>query len=345
MSWVHIIVCVITIVGLLIPHTTEKNEDVYIVPEAVTEYVNNTVSKGSLLFVGDVMLGRNVEKIMSDQGVDHPFQNTKELVQSADVAVLNFEGVVPLTHIPTPSGVMRFSIKKTYLEHLQSVGFDVLSLANNHSSDYGLEALMYTRQLCTDLKLVCGGSSSEITEESVKIVQVGDISVGIIFLHTLFVSPDISKVKQYMKDLVGSTSVQIAYVHWGDEYALVHNTSQKSLAYALIDMGVDAVVGHHPHVIQDIEIYKNAPIFYSLGNFIFDQYFSVDVQEGLAVRLEIKDNQHTYTISGVSSLESRSQPSRMNNDRQTEILKRILGTYADDARVQVSEGIISIKHD
>jgi poly-gamma-glutamate synthesis protein (capsule biosynthesis protein) len=101
---------------------------------------------------------------------------------------------------------------------------------------------------------------------------------------------------------------QIAYIHWGKEYDSVHSKEQEVLAHFLIDNGVDAVIGHHPHVVQDIEVYKGKPIFYSLGNFIFDQYFSDEVQEGLAVRVDTSKDILRYTLIPFESKSIKSQP-------------------------------------
>ncbi len=79
----------------------------------------------------------------------------------------------------------------------------------------------------------------------------------------------------------------VVNIHWGTEYEHEYNTTQSITAHALSDSGADVIIGHHPHVVQGLEIYKNKLIFYSLGNFIFDQYFSSDTQTGLSLGLSI----------------------------------------------------------
>ena len=78
-------------------------------------------------------------------------------------------------------------------------------------------------------------------------------------------------------------------LHWGEEYQLQSNVEQQRIARALIDVGADAVIGHHPHVIQEVEEYNGGWIFYSLGNFIFDQYFSPETMEGLVASVTVQD--------------------------------------------------------
>jgi poly-gamma-glutamate synthesis protein (capsule biosynthesis protein) len=116
------------------------------------------------------------------------------------------------------------------------------------------------------------------------------------------------------------------YVHWGNEYELKHSEQQEALAHYVIDSGIDAVIGHHPHVVQDIEIYNGKPIFYSLGNFIFDQYFSGDVQTGLVVKVYIQKDTITYTLVPISSIGRASQPYIMPIEQKTTFLSMLAGT-------------------
>ena len=99
----------------------------------------------------------------------------------------------------------------------------------------------------------------------------------------------------------------IAYIHWGNEYALKQNGIQREFAHKLIDEGVNAIVGSHPHVVEGIELYNSAVIFYSLGNFIFDQYFSQDTQQGYVLSLDIKENQVIYKIIPIMSKMSKTK--------------------------------------
>jgi poly-gamma-glutamate synthesis protein (capsule biosynthesis protein) len=127
-----------------------------------------------------------------------------------------------------------------------------------------------------------------------------------------------------MTSLEESSDVQIAFIHWGDEYVRVHNAEQQALAHALVDHGIDAVIGHHPHVMQDVEKYGGVPIFYSLGNLVFDQYFSDDVQEGYMLSLSISKRDITYTLHPYESRTHRSSPRLMEGDTRTDVLYELL---------------------
>ncbi|HFC36337.1 MAG TPA: hypothetical protein ENJ49_01525, partial [Candidatus Moranbacteria bacterium] len=88
----------------------------------------------------------------------------------------------------------------------------------------------------------------------------------------------------------------VVYSHWGREYKLVNSERQQKLAHQFIDAGADLIIGAHPHVVQPIEIYKNKAIFYSLGNFVFDQYFSDNVRSILGVGVLLENKKIKFTL-------------------------------------------------
>ena len=109
-------------------------------------------------------------------------------------------------------------------------------------------------------------------------------------------------------------------MHWGVEYANTNSATQRKLAQTLSKLGVDIIVGHHPHVVQNIELIDNTLVFYSLGNFIFDQYFSVPVQQGLVLKL---DSDLGIELLPVSSEEVRVQPAFMAKEKRKLFLESL----------------------
>jgi len=126
----------------------------------------------------------------------------------------------------------------------------------------------------------------------------------------------------------------IVYPHWGTEYLTSHpDKRQTDLAHQFIDSGADIIIGSHPHVIQPIEIYKEKPIFYSLGNFVFDQYFSKETMQGLMLKLDIvkKENKLETDISFL--------PINITIDNQAELMgedskKQVLDNFAKNSLVE-----------
>jgi poly-gamma-glutamate synthesis protein (capsule biosynthesis protein) len=289
------------------------------------------------------MLGRNVENINEEKGISFPFEKVSHMLKEPSITFGNFEGIVSEEHTQTPSMGFQFSIKREYLAELKNIGFDVLSLANNHSFDYGMPALHFTRDACDVLGLVCGGTPSDIDAYTAKFIIAGSKKIAILFIEAVWKEPDMETLLPLLEEINADTDMQIVYIHWGTEYELVHNLFQENLAHTLIDRGVDVIIGHHPHVVQDVALYNGKPIFYSLGNFVFDQYFSRDVEEGLTVSMNIGTST-TYSLVPVTSGASRSQPSMMDLEQKTELLERVLLNIKNEEGVNVAEGTVTILH-
>ena len=299
--------------------------------EAISPAIN-------ILLVGDIMLGRNVESLMEVHGVGYPFLHTQELLKYPDVTIGNFEGTVSPIHEKAEPMTFKFSVKEEFLKVLQEVGFDILSLANNHSYDYGSSSFLHTSALCLQYALVCRGAPSTLDEDSVHTSAIQGRVVSFIFIHTLYADPDKETLKSLLARSTAESEIQIAYIHWGEEYALIHNEEQRLLAEFLIDHGIDTVVGHHPHVVQDVELYNGKPIFYSLGNFIFDQYFSTDVQETVALNMNIGTSSIAYSLTPLTSELVRSQPAPMNEASKKALFKRVFSSLEDSNPFVVSTG-------
>ena len=130
-------------------------------------------------------------------------------------------------------------------------------------------------------------------------------------------------------------------VHWGQEYQIKSSVFQQKLARKIIDSGADLIIGHHPHVVQEIEIYNNKLIFYSLGNFVFDQYFSEQTQQGLAVRLEINENKLVFQLFPIQS--KLSQPFLMEQNQAEKFLEKLSERLSEDLVEEIKRGVIEIK--
>lgn len=133
----------------------------------------------------------------------------------------------------------------------------------------------------------------------------------------------------------------IVSMHWGEEYKLINSPAQQKLAHQLIEAGADLIIGHHPHVVQNIEKYQGKLIFYSLGNFIFDQYFSSDTQQGLAVGLEIYPDRLVCRPFPLQI--NFSQPVLMEQNKASEFLIQLAKRSDDKLVDEIKDGIIKIE--
>ena len=258
----------------------------------------------TLQFFGDIMLDRNVVKAIGDQGLGYVFQNLegkeKRFFNGVDFFIANLEGPFAPVRVPTSKSIA-FRFDPAFVSDLKPYHFSGFNLANNHAYDMGRANVVFTRGLLE--KNGFGYFGDELNEGP----EYTWVAGGVAFLgiHNTYRDPDLAKVGAALVDAKSRARYVIVNVHWGEEYQRASNPKQRRLAHWLIDHGADAIIGHHPHVVQEMEIYKDKPIFYSLGNFIFDQYFSKDTQEGLSVGLTVQAGKvktiHLFPFYGVKS--------------------------------------------
>ena len=252
-----------------------------------------------LLFTGDIMMGRAVEIRMEGRGSNYPFLGTQALLTKPDLTIGNFEAASPNVHVRTPSMGMQLSAKQSSFIVLADNGFDILGLANNHTFDFGADGFLNTKDSCRDAELVCVGHPNVPQE---RVVTQKGVRIGLLALNDISVPLDVTAAKAALVRLEHESDIQIAYMHWGEEYEPIHTPRQESIAHSLIESGADVIVGMHPHIVQDIEIYNGRAIFYSLGNFVFDQDFSRETQEGLLLELTVSEKDITFTLIPITSV-------------------------------------------
>lgn len=294
----------------------------------------------SLIFVGDVLLARNVEILSQRYGATYPFDGLKfSTIAPASYIIGNFESAVPILHQPTASGSLRFSVDATFLPYLRQAGFTHLSLANNHSFDYGKHNFLHTKEALLAHDLVPMGHPKQINKESISFLTVNHKVVALLTIHTLVQMPTISEIETIVSYASKRSDMQIAYVHWGTEYELMNDASQRDLAEVLVKAGVDLIVGHHPHVVQNVDVIDGVPVFYSLGNYIFDQYFSLETQEGLVLQLDVSDDPILY-LHPVTSEASLSQPRAMTAAHHVRFLHSLASRSGSEIAPSIRRGFL-----
>ncbi len=291
----------------------------------------NASPKETIDFVGDVLFARYVETIQNTYGIDYVFAGMPP-VASTSYLVGNFENPVPKVHVPTPVQTMSFSAPSSSVPALSTFGFTHMGLANNHSYDKGPDNFLNTQKVLQENKLIPFGDQ-RLGSSTVTYVDIAGGSVALLGVYALGEMPDRGELQKLLQASSEKSDYQVVYVHWGTEYQLVHSAFQERLARTLIDLGADVIVGHHPHVVQDIEQYKGKTIFYSLGNFIFDQYFSRDVQESLYISMRIENEGLTFALTPVTALGSYSQP-RVMPDLERDRFLRALAKRSDEKLYQ-----------
>jgi len=253
----------------------------------------------------------------------YPWEGVVQWFATSSVAVVfNFEGCVSERLYYDAAYPFRFAVSPRMLSGMPAWGMAYASLANNHAFDCGREAISETRTYLESATATSFGIPYGVSTSSVAFVEVDSRRVAIVGVHTLYGTPDVGEVTQLITHAAAQSDLQVVYVHWGDEYELQANKAQYDLAQQWARAGADIIIGHHPHVVQEIEVVEGALVFYSLGNFIFDQFFSNEVQDGLVVRLTMGTVPHLH-LEPVTSRETRSQPWPMTNDARKEFLQSL----------------------
>jgi len=252
----------------------------------------------TILLAGDIMLDRSVEKMVNEVGEGdwaYPFKRISEFTSQADITFANLEG--PLSDQGANQGsIYSFRFEPESIAGLLSAGIDVVSLANNHILDYGSLALCDSVERLQQAGIGTVGAGCSYEEANIPyIVELGNMRIAFLAYTNLYPSSrfaedempglshaDTEIILQNVRFLKEKQLVDYVFVsyHWGDEYKTRSNKRQQDLAHKLVDGGVDVVIGHHPHVVQEMERYGDGWIIYSLGNFVFDQYFSDETMRG-----------------------------------------------------------------
>lgn len=251
----------------------------------------------TLTFVGDMMFDRYIRERASSRGYDAIFSNVSEVLQGSDVIVGNLEG--PITTFTSVSDYRdtgpnhyTFTFATSVAKSLQTNGFNAIFLANNHIFNFGKEGYTQTKKWLTENNIGYFGAPDE-AYMPLRFAS-GTINIALFAFDTWY-ARDVEKLTTAIQKEPNDVFV-VVYAHWGDEYEQSPNAGQKKFAYAFIDSGADFVVGSHPHVIQTKERYKEKWIYYSLGNFVFDQYFNNEVTCGAVVKVHV-DKHLSYEIT------------------------------------------------
>ncbi len=238
--------------------------------------VNNQVT---IIFTGDVMLGRSVMGASLDNNDSfYAFRHIRDVIENADITFSNMENAIIENCPRQGKGSFSFCTTPEIAKGLNFAGIDVVTLANNHSGNYGKKGLEETKKYLDDLgiKWVDGSNCVVIEKNETKFGFV-----GFNFIYKEFSKEDLELIKNCKQQ----SDTLVVGPHWGEEYKSIANNKQLAVAHAMIDSGADVIIGHHPHWVQNYEEIDGKPVYYSLGNFIFDQMWSEETKKGLIVKM------------------------------------------------------------
>lgn len=287
-------------------------------------YQNKEVSvkddEMTFMIGGDMMFGRYIAYKFRNN-LTQSVQNLGErFFWGTDASIINLEG--PISAYPVAINIdpenLVFNFPPETTNTLSWLHLNGVSLANNHALNAGYGGLQNTQKVLNEKGIIPIGDPDHL---GVQEFSSGQMKLTV---FTINVSGTNTNITDQIKQVEDNGSFVIVFPHWGSEYAQTHNSSQSRLAKAWVDAGADLVVGSHPHVIQDAEMYNGKPIIYSLGNLLFDQTFSKETQRGLVMAGKITDGPHAKLTLVFLPIQIKNyQPQLLRGDEKLTIVNKL----------------------
>ena len=340
---------VATVISTMIINIQADNNKVNKSKEANNQEVKNNVtasenpeySEASIIAVGDILIHEDQLKAQFNEGTgeynfENNFKYVKSHIQSADIALANFETTLA-GEKKKYSGYPLFNSPSSIVDAMKNSGFDILSTINNHTIDMGSAGVLSTLEEVQKRNLIAVGTRKNLKDKPYIIEEVKGIKLGVIsycfetprkgenktlnaieipsdvvnLLNTFsyeHIDQDLSKIKTQIDEMRSNGAEAIIFfIHWGNEYERKPNVHQICIANALCDYGVDIILGSHPHVIQPIEFItsektgKRSLVVYSMGNFISNQQYERTnnryTEDGIMVNIQIKKSKLSNNIT------------------------------------------------
>jgi len=284
-----------------------------------------------VLLCGDIMLGENlfhlgrgiINKYRGNYAALLSQQVFEELSRESDSFMFNCE----FSLFQNPVSLYKNTDEKVYRGEIESLellrkfnGVKIANVANNHFSQHGQVSARFTCDTLHENGMKLVGMNQKpclLHDFHGKDIKIWGVSLieDPFYCDSYWQSNPAELIEFFGKQRKSENEYWIVTIHWGDEYITQPSLVQIDLAHKLIDSGIDLIVGHHPHVIQSIEVYKSKTVFYSFGNFIFDQNFSEETTTGLAAIFDTTSN------SLIKLFETRQKEYEVNSIREVSLDK------------------------
>ena len=237
----------------------------------------------TIVFGGDVDFDRRVRKVIAAQGVDAPWRGIAPTLRAADLAFLNLECAISTRRQPEPK-TYTFRGDPSALRGAVNAGVDVFSLANNHTLDYGVDALFDTIRHVNDAGIKTTGAGRDLAEATKPAVftvngrRIAFLGISAIIPHPKWKAglghpgiayDDDAVITKMVRDARRVADVVIPYFHWGIEYTYSPSAAQRRAARTAIRAGATMVIGGHTHVLQPVEVVEGRLVAWSMSNLVF----------------------------------------------------------------------------
>lgn len=331
--------------------------------EAATPVPETAAAEIRISAVGDIMLDASARATMDERGYDYAFDAVREVFVNSHVVIGNLEGPLAYGGVPEPDKQFLFrSPPDRVAPALQRAGFNVLNLANNHTLDYGAEGLAETLAALQSAGIARSGAGMNLDEArraaivTVNGIRVAFLGYSLTFPESFYATPQkagtayghADQVRADIAEARRHVDAVIASFHWGQEGNTGLREYQLALAHAAIDAGAVAVLGHHPHVLQAVERYRNGVICYSLGNFAFGS-FSPRATRSTIARLTLRNGRLSEVRLiplNVNNFEVYFQPQLLAGSEADEVvstLQELSAARGTTVRNDAGVGVISFE--
>ena len=288
--------------------------------------------------IGDVALFGDYVEIIDTKGYNYPFSLISEYLKNNDIVLANLETPLSDKGTPNKSKPISFCGSPLAIDSLVHAGITHVSLANNHSYDYGEKAIIDTQRRLKKASIKSIGLGDNLVNSRKPIIEnisgvrlailaynsyttngrhyASGLRGGVAPLKYKYIKSDIESIKQNHEN-----SIILVSLHWGVEGSHYPSPFQRDLAHQIIKDGASIIIGHHPHVMQGIEEYENGIIVYSLGNFCFPNYSSPHIKD-LGYRQKLKNKESFIfkcAISDEGIVKYETVPILLNKYLQPEI--------------------------
>jgi len=239
--------------------------------------------------LGDILLANEIKLI--DNNINFkPFDKIKNDIIQFDFVFANLETPISTRGIPVKNRTYIFETNPAIAKSLKEINLDIASISNNHLMDFGIEGMTDTFKYLKKWNIQYTGAGNTLKEARVPaVLKYGDTDIYFLSycgrppekyyatkklpgISPLILNHIIEDIQKYKK----RNNIVLVSLHWGIEHTNTPQVYQIKLAHQIIDAGADGIIGHHPHWPQGIEIYRNKPVIYSLGNFVNGHYNKIE---------------------------------------------------------------------
>lgn len=317
---------------------TESEEPIDSI-ETSKEIQEEEKKEATISMVGDMTFVKSVDTNIKKYGEGYILEGYGPYMKKSDIVLGNLETSVSLRGKAMENKEYTFRSSPAALKALKDNNFTAVSIANNHVLDYGRDAFSDTLNNLDKVGILyAGGGRNKKEANAGVIIEKNGITVG--FLAFSKVIPKVDwyatnirsgiigsykvhekKFVALIKEIKKNCDVLVVSVHWGKEYATAIRDEEKYIGHSMIDAGADVIMGHHPHVVQGLEIYKDKPIFYSLGNFIFYGFKNKLCNKTIMAEFKVNKKAEITNISIMPGNIINGRPIPMEGSEKEEFLK------------------------